>query len=113
MQTSEGIIYAEVYTILNMLEEKYNLTIPEEISHLFNIMKDNSYENKIDVSKPLVTQKVNEETIDILNKFYAEYWSKDKEKSKYIERLLAESEEENNKSRESLWNKIKRIILKK
>lgn len=114
MQTSEGIIYAEVYTILNMLEEKYNLTIPEEISHLFNILKDNSYSKKIDVSIPLAKQEVNEETIDILNKFYDEYWANDKTNSKHVARLLSYNVEEfSTKKVNSFLAKLRNKIFKK
>ena len=54
--------YKDIFYILMSLEEKYKNKIPKELIKFFKENADNQYVPTIDLSKPLIDQKISKET---------------------------------------------------
>lgn len=123
----EGIIYAEIDTILSLMEDKYVNKVPEEIIDLIKSEKKSDYEFKIDAGKPLENQNIHKETVSFITMLHLNYWCEDdfernilirNLKNKEINKKQNEAENketslvkyENNNFIKRLFNKIKKIF---
>ena len=65
MKQSTMEAYAEVDTILNLMDEKYVREIPEKLRTLFKSKKAKEYSKNIVDNIPLKEQNLNKETLSI------------------------------------------------
>ncbi len=76
MQTTRSIAYAEVDTIINLMDKKYQDLVPKELRYIIHSQKDLTHKKEIDVTKPLINQNINKEALAILAMINYEYWCK-------------------------------------
>jgi len=84
--------YAEVYCIINLLDEDYKNKIPLKLINFFNEEKDNNYNAVINPDVSLEKQNLLKETVDILAMLKLHYWCKNKEEEQELLNLLNENE---------------------
>ena len=84
--------YAEVDTILNLMDEKYIKEIPEKLRKLFKEKKQKSYSKSIVLDKPLEEQGLKKETLSILAVLNYNYWCKDEERKKQLIEIYSKNE---------------------
>lgn len=84
MKQSTMEAYAEVDSILNLMESKYVLEIPKQLREMFKTKKATNYNKKIVANKPLQEQNLNTETLEILAVLNYNYWCKDEKKKKEL-----------------------------
>lgn len=88
MDKENKMAYAEVYTILNLLEEEAFLKIPEKIIKYFEEERDLEYNKEIDINKPLEEQGLKRETLILLAILNLNYWCEsEEEKKEFLEEL--------------------------
>lgn len=92
--------YKDIYYILMSLEEKYKNKIPNELIKFFKDNADNQYISAIDLSKPLIEQKISEKTEILLCLINLNYWCTPEEK----EQLLKKYEINEKEAEEQLRN---------
>ena len=101
MEISLRKAYAEVDSILNLMENKYVDSIPPKLRELFKSQKDVEYSPKIDVKKPLEQQKLQPKTFAILAVLNLNYWCENEETKKELLQKYAENDiKKENKLRE-------------
>ena len=84
--------YAEVDSILELMDTKYLLEIPNQIREMFKTKKANNYTKKIVANIPLQEQNLYPETLEILAALNYHYWCKDEKKKKELLKLYYENE---------------------
>lgn len=92
MKQSTMEAYAEVDSILNLMDSKYVLEIPKQLREMFRNKKSINYTKKIVANKPLQEQNLNSETLEILAVLNYNYWCKDENKKKELLNLYYENE---------------------
>lgn len=92
MNKSTMEAYAEVDKILNLMETKYIVEIPEKLRKMFKEKKDHNYNKEITADKPLQEQNLNKETLSILAVLNYRYWCKDENRKKELIKIYEENE---------------------
>lgn len=88
MRLETMLAYAEVYEILNLLEEEYVEKIPEKVRKFFEEERMKDYKPKIDVNKSLNEQNIRRETMVLLAILNLNYWCEsEEEKQEFINEL--------------------------
>ena len=102
------LIYSEVFEILkNLEEEKINL-IPNAIISTIKMMANPNYKEKINCSKKLSSQNLQQDTINIIGYLYYNYWCDSDEKKETYREIIY-----NNKYNNKIQNASNIIISKK
>ena len=90
--------YKEVLTYLSLLPPTELKKIPPEKLEIYAKYMDDSYDYKIDSSRPMQSQKMMEETKAILANFFRDYWATHEQRTAIKEKERKEEwEEEQNK----------------
>lgn len=84
MKQSTMEAYAEVDSILGLMDTKYIVEIPKQLREMFKSKKSNDYKKAIVANKPLQEQNLNPETLEILAVLNYNYWCKDENKKKEL-----------------------------
>ena len=84
MKQSTMEAYAEVDSILGLMDTKYIVEIPKQLREMFKSKKSNDYKKAIVANKPLQEQNLNPETLEILAVLNYNYWCKDEYKKKEL-----------------------------
>lgn len=92
MNQSTMEAYAEVDTVLNLMDKKYLNEIPSKLRELFKKEKSKDYIKEIVADKPLKEQNLKEETLSILAVLNYNYWCKDEAHKKELLELYSENE---------------------
>ena len=92
MKQSTMEAYAEVDSILNLMDSKYILEIPKQLREMFKNKKSNTYTKTILANKPLQEQNLQKETLEILAVLNYNYWCKDEQKKKELAQLYYDNE---------------------
>jgi len=92
MNQSTMEAYAEVDTVLNLMDKKYLEEIPVKLRELFSKEKSKEYIKEIVSNKPLKEQNLKEETLSILAVLNYNYWCKDEVHKKELLELYSENE---------------------
>ena len=66
MKQSTMEAYAEVDSILELMDSKYIMEIPKQLRQMFKDKKAINYNKKIVANKPLQEQELSSETLEIL-----------------------------------------------
>ena len=91
MKQSTKEAYAEVDTILELMDVEYSSAIPKKLRDVFREFKDTEYKKEIVADKPLEEQGLNRETITLLAILNYNYWCKDPERKKELMRIYTEN----------------------
>lgn len=100
--------YKDIFYILMSVEEKYKNNVPKELINFFKDNADNQYIPIIDLSKPLIEQKLSEETEALLCLINLNYWCTPEEKEQLLKKYEInekEAEEELKKQYEIKFKK--------
>ena len=92
MNQSTMEAYAEVDTVLSLMDEKYLNEIPIKLRELFSKEKSKEYIKEIISDKPLKEQNLKEETLSILAVLNYNYWCKDEEHKRELLEQYSENE---------------------
>lgn len=84
MKQSTMEAYAEVDSILELMDSKYIMEIPKQLRQMFKDKKAINYNKKIVANKPLQEQELSSETLEILAVLNYNYWCKDEVKKKEL-----------------------------
>ena len=84
MKQSTMEAYAEVDSILGLMDTKYIMEIPKQLREMFKNKKSNDYTKKIVANIPLQEQNLNPHTLEILAVLNYNYWCKDEKKKKEL-----------------------------
>ena len=104
--------YKDIYYILMSVEEKYKNKIPSELINFFRDNADNQYIPTIDLSKPLIDQKISRETEVLLCLINLNYWCTLEEKDELLKKYEInekEAEEQLRNTYEIKFNKSAKI----
>lgn len=89
------IAYAEVDTILSLMDKKYVNRIPEKLRKIFKEDKKSDYTINIDVNKSLNEQNLQRETMVILAMLCVNYWCDSEEEKQELIKAYSENEKKN------------------
>lgn len=78
--------YADIYYILNALEEEYRNKVHDKLIEFFRENADQYYVPKIDITKKLIDQNISEETEQLICLLNLNYWCTPKEKDELLKR---------------------------
>lgn len=92
MNQSTMEAFAEVDTVLSLMDKKYLEEIPIKLRELFSKEKSKEYIKEIVPNKPLKEQNLKEETLSILAVLNYNYWCKDEAHKKELLELYWENE---------------------
>lgn len=94
MKQSTKDAYAEVDSILNLMEEKYINAIPKKLRTMIKANKSKDYVKKIVSNKPLLEQKLSDEALAMLAALNYNYWCKDEKRKKELLEIYSNNEKE-------------------
>ena len=86
------LAYAEVYEILNILEEEYVEKIPKKIVDFFEKERIKEYKPDIKANVPLIDQNLKRETFVLLAILNLNYWCNSQEEKREFLNKLNENE---------------------
>lgn len=89
------IAYAEVDTILSLMNEKYVNRIPEKLRDIFKDEKSSDYKPNIDPKRSLNEQNLQRETLVILATLSLNYWCESEEEKQELIKAYSENEKKN------------------
>lgn len=89
------IAYAEVDTILNLMDEKHVNRIPENIRKFFKENKKSDHTINIDINKSLNEQNLQRKTMVILAILCLNYWCYSEEEKQELIKAYSENEKKN------------------
>lgn len=89
------IAYAEVDTILSLMDKKYVNRIPEKLRKIFKEDKNSNYTINIDINKSLNEQNLQRETMVILAMLCVNYWCDSEEEKQELIKAYSENEKKN------------------
>lgn len=95
-------IYSEVYSILNLLGDKYINRLPQVLYNMIKIEKLNTYNPHYDKTVSLTEQNVKKESLSIIALLHINYWC---ERNLYKEELNKIFIDNENKYQEELREK--------
>jgi len=78
--------YKDIFYILMSIEEKYKNKVPKELIKFFKDNADNQYIPTIDFTKPLIEQKISQETEVLLCLINLNYWCTPEEKVELLKK---------------------------
>ena len=88
-----GKAYAEVYSILNFVDEYYVSKISSKFIEYMYHKKDDNYVPDIDMTIPLEEQKLQEDTVNILAMIKYNYWCENEQEKQELIDILNKNEE--------------------
>lgn len=94
MEKDIDLAYAEVYEILNLLEDEYVEKIPEKVRNFFKEERFEEYKPEIKVDVPLTKQNLKRETMVLLAILNFNYWCETEEEKQEFLNELAQNEKE-------------------
>lgn len=94
MEKDIDLAYAEVYEILNLLEDEYVEKIPEKVRNFFKEERFEEYKPEIKVDVPLTKQNLKRETMVLLAILNLNYWCETEEEKQEFLNELAQNEKE-------------------
>lgn len=86
--------YAEVDSILKLIDDELINKIPNNVRKFFECEKADDYIVHIDIEKSLNEQKIQRETVVILTMLNMQYWCKSENERKEILDLLIKNDKE-------------------
>lgn len=99
-------IYSEVFSILQMLGNKYIEKVPKGLMEIIESRRDTKYNPKYINSEPLENQGISRETLSMIALIHLNYWcDSDIEKSE-LKEVLKSNEFETENSTGDLINKV-------
>lgn len=104
MKRSTMEAYAEVDSILELMDEQYVEEVPEPIRELFSTKKADDYDKKILSDVPLQEQDLQEETLQILAVLNYNYWCKDENRKKELAQMYYDNEIKKQKELREKYN---------
>lgn len=78
----QAMAYTEVLEVLKYMPKEEVDKIPKNVIEFYNINKDNSYDFKVDSSKPFEEQVLLEKTKINLAILFRDYWATDEQREK-------------------------------
>ena len=97
-------VYAEVDTVLGLMDKQYIEEIPLKLRELFSREKSKEYIKQIVADKPLQEQNLKPETLSILAVLNYNYWCKDEAHKKELLDLYSENERKNEEELREKYN---------
>lgn len=91
VQTQE--IYSEVYSILNLLGERYIKKLPVSLFNMIEEEKRQDYNPKYDSKINLEQQNIKRETLSMIALFHLNYWCNSDEEKNELKILFKTNEE--------------------
>lgn len=91
VQTQE--IYSEVYSILNLLGERYIKKLPVSLFNMIKEEKRQDYNPKYDSKINLEQQNMKRETLSMIALFHLNYWCNSDEEKNELKTLFKTNEE--------------------
>ena len=85
--------YSEMDEFLGLLSEEQRNEIPKNLRDFFNKEKDKEYFKNIDKNIPIKEQNLKEETLAIIALLNLQYWCKDEEEKKRLQKIYKQNEE--------------------
>ncbi|MBQ9659550.1 MAG: hypothetical protein IJV31_12520 [Clostridia bacterium] len=85
------VVYSEVYSFLNILDEDYINKIPQKFREYIDKKRKQNYEIKYDLSIPLYKQNVSKEAISIIALIHLKYWCKNEEEKNNLLKIFSEN----------------------
>lgn len=85
---NDKIIYAEVYSILNMLGESYIKKIPTKLYNLIKDNKDNEFKPKFNSLEEITKQNCSIEAISMIASIHYSYWCENSEEKDSLKQLF-------------------------
>ena len=92
MKQSTKEAYAEVDTILDLMDEEYSSAIPKKLRKVFKELKDMDYKKEIVSDKPLEEQNLKRETITLLAILNYNYWCTDEARKKELMQIYVDND---------------------
>lgn len=92
MESNIRAVYAEVDYILSKMPKLYIEKVPIKLREKFRNRKDYNYEVFINKNKHLKEQNLKKETLLIISILKYNYWCKDEEEKKKIEKIFNDNE---------------------
>lgn len=81
-----SMAYADIYYILNSLDEEYVNKIPTQLIEFFRENREPYYLSNLDMTKPLTEQYIRKETEQIICLLNLNYWCSPEEKKELLKK---------------------------
>lgn len=94
--------YTEIDNFLDLINYEDRNKIPKQLREMFKKEKDDNYEKKIEINKPISEQNLKEETLGIIALLNLQYWCTDEKEKERLKQIYAKNE---NKYQEELREK--------
>lgn len=85
-------IYSEVYSILDLLGDKYIKRLPKNLYNLIKNEKLNTYNPKYDITIPLYKQNIKKDSLSMIALFHLNYWCESDEDKEELREIFGKNE---------------------
>ncbi len=85
-------IYSEVYSILNLLGDKYINSLPKSLYNMIKTEKMNTYNPSYDGTIPLTKQNIKKESLSMIALFHINYWCESNLDKEELRKIFNENE---------------------
>ena len=104
MENTNAKIYSEVDGVINAMAEEYRSKVPKKLKDLILKHKDNSVEVKYNMNIPLNEQGISKEALSMVALIHLNYWCKNEEEKKKLNRIFKENAIKNEEKRNELYS---------
>ena len=93
MEIQRKEMYSEVYSVLNLLGEKYIKKLPISLINMIKDERKKEYNPKYDLKANLAEQNIRRESLSMIALLHLNYWCESEEEKDSLKELLKNNEE--------------------
>lgn len=93
MELKTKEIYSEVYSLLNLLGDRYISRLPNSLYNLIKNEKLDTYNPQYDGTISLTEQNIKKESISMIALFHLNYWSESNEDKEELMKIFTDNED--------------------
>ena len=93
MEIQRKEMYSEVYSVLNLLGEKYIKKLPISLINMIKVERKKEYNPKYDLKANLAEQNIRRESLSMIALLHLNYWCESEEEKDSLKELFKNNEE--------------------
>ena len=103
--------YSEVYSVINMLGNKYIEKTPKKLYQLIDSERDKTYNPTYNANLPIATQAIADQSLAIIMLIHLNYWCENEQEKAQLKKILSknQAEVEEKYSIENIFEQRKKV----
>lgn len=100
----KGIVYSEVYSILQLLGKEYIDKLPKDIYRIIERKRTENYNLQFNSIADINEKNIQKEALAMIATFHIKYWCKSEEEKDNLKKIFNENSIKNNFERRNKYN---------